>query len=89
MKRLKKKLAALLLSEIPDSSFEVHEQDGNYIKKIIKINYAARHKLDVFKVVTDFINKKALANLYYYNKSLNRIRDRLRGLEDGKAGNRN
>lgn len=72
------KLAALLLSEVPHSSFEVYEKE-NSIRKIIKITYPAGYKNEVAKLERDFINKGASTNIYLYNRSLNLIRDRLRG----------
>lgn len=72
------KLAALLLSKIPNCSLEVCEQE-NSLRKIIKIKYPPAYKAQVLKIEKDFINKIASANVYLYNKSLNLIRDRLRG----------
>lgn len=72
------KLAALILAEVPDCSFDVSEQE-NSIRKVIKIKYATGYKSQVCKIEKDFINKIASANVYLYNKALNRIRDKLRG----------
>lgn len=72
------KLAALLLSEIPSCSFDVYDQ-GNSIRKIIRITYPAGCKEQVSKIEKDFINKIASTNVYFYNKALNKIRDKLRG----------
>lgn len=72
------KLAALLLSEVPHSSFEVYEKE-NSLRKIIKVKYPQAYKNQVLKIEKDFINKIASANVYLYNRSLNLIRDRLRG----------
>ncbi len=78
------KLAALLLSEIPKCSFDVFEQ-GNSIRKIIRIKYPADYKEQVSKIEKDFINKMASTNVYLYNKALNQIRDRLRGQENDRG----
>lgn len=72
------KLAALILSEVPNCLVEICEQ-GNSIRKVIKIKYPAEYKKEITKLERDFINKGALANIYSYNKALNLIRDRLRG----------
>ena len=80
------KFAALLLSEIPQCSFDVFEQ-GNSVRKIIRIKYPAGCKEQVSKIETDFINKIASANVYLYNKALNMIRDRLRGQENDQGNN--
>lgn len=77
------KLAALLLSEVPDCSFDVNEQE-NSVRKIIKIRYSPGYKSQVCKIEKDFINKIASANVYLYNRALNSIRDRLRGSENGQ-----
>lgn len=72
------KLAALILSEVPYCSVEVCEQ-GNSIRKVIKIKYPAGYKEEIVKLERDFINKGASTNIYSYNKALNLLRDRLRG----------
>ncbi|MDP8261909.1 MAG: hypothetical protein P9M13_01230 [Candidatus Ancaeobacter aquaticus] len=78
------KLAALILSEIPDCSCEIFAQ-GNSIRKTIKIGYPTEYKNDVIKLEKDFINKEAITNIYSYNKALNLIRDRLRGDNDWRS----
>jgi len=72
------KLAALILSEVPGCTFEVYEQ-GNSIRKAIKITYPVGYKDTVSLLEKDYINKMALSNIYKYNKALNLIRDRLKG----------
>lgn len=72
------KLAALILSEVPNCSVEIYEQ-GNSIRKVIKIKYPSGHKEGIAKLERDFINKGASTNIYSYNRALNLIRDRLRG----------
>jgi hypothetical protein len=72
------KLAALLVSEIPDCSIEVYEH-ANSLRKLIKIEYPSTCKGEVTKLEKAFINKEAITNIYSYNKALNLIRDRLRG----------
>jgi len=75
------KLAALILAEISSCSFDVCDQ-GNSIRKVIKIRYPVDYKTQVGIIEKDFINKRASANVYLYNKALNQIRDRLRGEEN-------
>jgi len=77
------KLAALLLSEIPNCSIDIYEQ-GNSIRKTIKILYPAEYKNIVYKLEKNFINKEALTNIYSYNRALNMIRDRLRGKNENR-----
>jgi len=72
------KLAALILSEVPNCLVEIYEQ-GNSIRKVIKIKYPAGYKEGIAKLERDFINKGASTNIYSYNRALNLIRDRLRG----------
>jgi len=72
------KLAALILAELTDCTFEMYEQ-ANSSRRIIKINCPSYYQDDISKMEKDFINKKAIANVYRYNKALNLLRDRLRG----------
>ena len=78
------KLAALILSEFPDCTFDIYEQ-GNSLRKTIRIKYSQQYKEDISRLQQDFINKKASTNVYTYNKALNMIRDRLRGCENGTS----
>ncbi|PIY82962.1 MAG: hypothetical protein COY78_03965 [Candidatus Omnitrophica bacterium CG_4_10_14_0_8_um_filter_44_12] len=71
------KLAALLLSEIPGSTFEVYAQ-GNSIKKAIKVTYLTEHEQEVNRVIRDFIERQARVDVYKYNHNLNSLRDRLK-----------
>jgi len=72
------KLAALLLSEIPDSSFKISPHENN-IKKVIKISYSDQHEEKLNKLIRDFIERKARVDVYKYNHTLNMIRDKLNG----------
>jgi methyl coenzyme M reductase subunit D len=80
------KLAALIVSEVPNCLVDVYNQ-GNSIRKVIKIIYPLDYKIQIYKIENDFINKKASANVYLYNRALNQIRDRLRGKENERARN--
>jgi len=53
------KLAALILSEIPNCSVEVYEQE-NSIRKLISVKYPAAFKNEVGKLEKDFINRDRL-----------------------------
>jgi len=71
------KLAALLLAEIPDTSFEVY-QDAKSIRKTIAITFPKKYEKLIIGLERAFINKQAVSNIYAYNRALNMIRDRLR-----------
>lgn len=71
------KLSALLLSSISSSSFEVFESK-NSIKKTIRILYENPYQKEVSALIDDFINRRARADVFLYNKALNNLRDRLR-----------
>jgi hypothetical protein len=71
------KLSALILSEIPNCTFDVKEQ-GNSLLKTITISFPETYEQDVMLLKEDFLNKRALANVYLYNRSLNMLRDRLK-----------
>ena len=72
------KLSALLLSEIPDSTFEVFAAQGNSIKKTIKIIYLTEHEAEVNKLIREFIERQARVDVYRYNHALNILRDKLK-----------
>jgi hypothetical protein len=71
------KLSAVILSEIPDCTFNILEQ-GNSLRKTIVIDFPASYKKDVMLLQEDFLNKRVLVNVYLYNRSLNMLRDRLK-----------
>lgn len=71
------KLAALLLSEIQDSTFEVYSQ-ANSLKKIIRIFYCSNYEQELNKIIREFIQREARVDVYKYNKSLNLLRDKLK-----------
>jgi hypothetical protein len=71
------KLSSLIISEIPDCSVEVID-NGNSLRKIIRITYPAIHENDIKNLERAFLNKEAITNIYSYNKALNLIRDELR-----------
>ncbi len=71
------KLAAFILAEIPDSSFEVHAQP-NSSKKLIDITFSEQHKEKVQELISEFIERRARVDLYRFNKVLNPLRDALK-----------
>lgn len=71
------KLAALLLAEIPEATFEVLP-NGNSFRKIIKINYPYKSEGGVNKLIKEFIERRASVQVYKYNRSLNMLRDAVR-----------
>jgi len=79
---LELKLGALLLAELPEVSVEIYQAPSS-IRKTIKIVYPAKYRDSLSKLECDFINKRAMVNVYAYNRSLNLIRNKLRG-ENGQ-----
>ncbi len=75
------KLAALLLAEIPDSTFKIESQ-FNSIRKKIFIFFQKEYSNDVHKLLDDFINRRARVDVFLYNKSLNFLRDKIKELDD-------
>ena len=72
------KLAALLLAETPDSTAEVCE-NGNSIKKVIRVFFPQDSLPDVNGMISSFINRQARVDVFKYNKSLNFLRDMING----------
>ena len=71
------KLAALLLAEIPEATFEVFP-NGNSFRKIIKIIYPYKSEESVNRLIKEFIERRASVQVYKYNRSLNMLRDAVR-----------
>lgn len=71
------KLAALLLTEIPNSFFKI-SQYGNAIKKIIQVSYPDQHEEELNKLIREYIERKARVDVYKYNHTLNMLRNKLR-----------
>ena len=72
------KLSALIISAIPRSSFEI-TQEPNCTMKTIRLVYLKKHQSDVSKLINDFINKRACADVYLFNKAISDIRDKIKG----------
>jgi lipoate synthase len=79
------KLAALILSEIPNCTFDVKEQ-GNSALKTILISLPAIYEQNLTAVQEDYTLKRAKINLFLYNRSLNVLRDRLKNEKKWKDG---
>jgi len=71
------KLAALLLSEIPESNFKIKSQ-GNTIKKIIQIIYSNQYEGELNTLLREYIERRSRVDVYKYNRSLNLLRDKLK-----------
>lgn len=71
------KLSALLLSEIPEATFQILP-NGNSFKKIVKIIYPSEYENDVNKLINEFIERRACVQVYQYNRNLNRLRDAIK-----------
>jgi len=71
------KLGALLLSEIPNSNFEINSQ-GNSFKKTIQIAYSDQYAEEMNKLIREFIERRARVDVYKYNHALNILRDKLK-----------
>lgn len=70
------KLAALLLAEVPDSSFEVSNQSDS-AKKLILVSYPKNLEIEVQRLISEYIERRARVDLYRFNKVLNPLRDSL------------
>ena len=68
------KLSALVLSEIPDTTFEIHT-NHNHFKKMIRIIYHSCSKDDLDLLIADYINRMARVDVFKYNRNLNYVRD--------------
>jgi len=70
------KLIALLLSEIPQATFEVLSNcNSPKAKKLIKVIYPSEFRGDVNRLINEFIERRASVHVYQYNRNLNRLRD--------------
>jgi len=76
------KLAALILSTIPESTFKVQPAKGNSIKKIIQIFYLFPREEEVNQLIREYIERRAFVDVYKYNHVLSQLRDNLR---DGRV----
>ena len=71
-------LTAAILSELPDSNLLGFEDDLlDNRKKIILISYPKSQEFELNKIIQDFGNKVLIVNLFYYNRNLNYLRDKL------------
>jgi len=71
------KLCSLLLSEVPESEFEILP-NGHSAKKLVKIIYPSDVQADVNRLITEFIERRARVQVFHYNQNLNRLRDAIK-----------
>lgn len=71
-------LTAAILTDISEATFTGFENDSlEKDKKIILISYPESMETEVKKILNEFDNKILCVNLFYYNRNLNYLRDRL------------
>ena len=71
-------LIAAILTDISEATFAGFEDDPlEKDKKVLLINYPKTAELEVNKILNEFNNKILSVNLFYYNRNLNFLRDRL------------
>lgn len=71
-------LTAAILTSIPEATFTGFENDPlEKDKKVILISYPESAGVEVNKVLNEFDDKILSVNLFYYNRNLNFLRDRL------------
>ena len=71
------KVCALLLSKIPNSTFQVQSK-SNFDKKIIGISFPCEQQDNANQVVSEFLDKRAKIDLFQYNRHLNCLRDEIK-----------
>jgi len=71
-------LTAALLTDISEATFIGFENDPlERDKKVILISYPKSADPEFKKILNEFDNKILSVNLFYYNRNLNFLRDRL------------
>ena len=71
-------LTAAILTGVSEATFTGFENDPlKYNIKIIVISYPKSTGSEVNKILNEFDNKILSVNLFYYNRNLNFLRDRL------------
>lgn len=71
-------LTSAILSELPDSTFLGFEDDLiDTARKVILISYPKSQESELNKIVQEFGSKVLIVNLFFYNRNLNYLRDRL------------
>lgn len=82
-------LTAAILTDIPEAIFSGFENDPlAKDKKVIVLSYPESAEAELKKILNEFDNKVLSVNLFYYNRNLNFLRDRLfsRKTERGRNG---
>lgn len=78
-------LTAALLTDIPEATFAGLENDPlEKDKKVILISYPESADPEVNKILDEFDRKVLSVNLFYYNRNLNYLRDRLFSRRTGR-----
>jgi len=78
-------LTAALLTDIPESTLTGLENDPlEKDKKVILISYPESVDLEFKRILSEFENKTLSVNLFYYNRNLNYLRDRLFSRRTGR-----
>lgn len=71
-------LIAALLTDISEATFIGFENDPlEKDKKVILISYPESADLEFKRILNEFENKTLSINLFYYNRNLNYLRDRI------------
>jgi len=71
-------LTAALLTDISEANFIGFEDDPlEKDKKVILISYPESTDSEFKRILNEFENKTLSVNLFYYNRNLNYLRDRL------------
>lgn len=77
-KSLSLQLISAILTEVPEAVFLRFEDDSDqHNKKFFVISYPESQQYEVDKLVKGFEDKALFVNLFYYNRNLNFLRDRL------------
>jgi hypothetical protein len=78
-------LTATLLTDIPEATFAGLENDPlEKDKKVILISYPESADSEINKILDEFDRKVLSVNLFYYNRNLNYLRDRLFSRRTGR-----
>lgn len=72
------KLASLILAHVRSSRFEILPPvDSEY--SIIKVIYSGSEEAQVKKLCSDYLERRAVVNLWAFNRKLKQLRDQVKG----------
>jgi hypothetical protein len=71
------RFSALILSEIPGSTFVIIDQSNSF-QKIIQISHSESQQEFFSTLLNSYVNRKVKVDLYSYNRALNALRDKLK-----------